>query len=814
MPENKDIITNEDKAVQARRLQEQCFLTYNFEAFAESNTGATFDNFVPIHGDPSSIVQKLLAIPDLAGLMNIKPYLLSSLVPQLRLYKVHYPSRSSSGQAVEIPFDDFLSPSTIADMTASGYSRGLGAGIKSFEWELLGTNPAESDNNIKAKLKLHFNSMQDLLAPRGEHGGQKISFLNLIEPAAKFSNDGGGASGSSEGSRSYNDKYFRIRVAVGYGDPTGSQWDSEPTGVKDIIRNARQFFNLNMVSHSLDFKEHGAVDLEIEYIADSEGALSSRYADVLLIGKTAAMDKAEAERAAERKEHADAVSSEAAENCGKSKSWTDKFKATAADKQKDMLKNQKEAEALDRAILYNALLAALENTGRIYRVRVDAEDLGIIDGEQTQGDTAAARRTKKDKAWVTSNRKVASGGTLADLRSAANEAVTNPSEAASSFAADGAAPEPHELDIHYFHYGDLLNIALRCLYETGVPDLERLKVVTGPYVYYEPDTGKMVESYNMCDIPISLNLFQIWFMDKVIKPQISKYSLKRFVKDSVTSLVGAAMRPECFGKEFGKAPANLSMQMMQVPATDDGKCRVTGKDSQGRIGGTRVKDVGQILPYPKAVKAENADSFPYIFLYVASHGAQSFGPPTEGGREARDAKNGVYHFRLGADAGLVKKINFKKTDQPYAREARMETEGEGGLAFLREKYNADVEMFGNAIFRPGMHVYIDPASVGAGDPAQISSVASMLGLGGYFLVTGVKCAIEAGKFQTDLKCVWTNSGSGKVQNDKGTESGGKSGAPSNCDAGSAGTAVNSAAAGAVEAAKASAAPKVSENPNK
>lgn len=773
--QNKDIVTDEDKAVEARRLQEQCFLIYNFEAFADSNLDNSFSNFVPLHGNPMQIVQKLLAIPDLNALMTIKPYLLSTLVPQIRLYKVHYPTRDSQGVAVEIPFDDFLSPASIEDMTKDGYSKGMGAGVKSFEWELLGTNPAESDNNIKAKLKLHFNSMQDLLVPRGDHDGEKISFVNLIEPSAKFKNDGGTGSKSSEGSRSYNEKYFRIRASVGYGDPTGALWDTEPdaAGLKEVIKSARQFFNLNMISHSLDFKEHGAVELEIEYIADSEGALSSKYADVLLIGRTEAMDAAEAERAAARENAAAMVSQENDSNCGKD---PDDRKDFWANTEKELLESQKEAEAEDRAILYNALLSALENSGKIWKVTVTAEDLGVLDdGEQAQGDTAANRRTAKDKAWVLSNRQPAQGGTLSDLRSATEEAIDDPNEAASSFKADGdATPDPTELDIHYFHYGDLLNVALRCLYETGTPELERLKVITGPYVYYDPQTNKLIDTYNMCDIPISLNLFQIWFMDKVVKPQVTKYSLKRFIKDSVTSLVGAAMRPECFGKEYGKAPANLSLQMLQVPASDDGNCRISGSNAVGKIGGKRIKTLDQILPYPKAVKAEKAESFPYLFIYVSSHGAKGFGPPSdgEGTREERDAKLGTYHFRLGTDGGLVKKIAFKKTDQPYAREARMETEGEGGLAFLREKYNADVEMFGNAIFRPGMHVYIDPASVGAGDPAQIKSVASMLGLGGYFLTTNVKCAIEAGKFQTDLKCVWTSSGSGKVPDDQSDEGNG------------------------------------------
>ena len=92
----------------------------------------------------------------------------------------------------------------------------------------------------------------------------------------------------------------------------------------------------------------------------------------------------------------------------------------------------------------------------------------------------------------------------------------------------------------------------------------------------------------------------------------------------------------------------------------------------------------------------------------------------------------------------------------------MTTEGDLASGYLREKYDADVELFGNAVFKPGTLVYIDPTTVGAGSPAAVLSIASAMGLGGYFVVTEVKNAIEAGKFQTDLKCVWMATGSGKA----------------------------------------------------
>ena len=95
----------------------------------------------------------------------------------------------------------------------------------------------------------------------------------------------------------------------------------------------------------------------------------------------------------------------------------------------------------------------------------------------------------------------------------------------------------------------------------------------------------------------------------------------------------------------------------------------------------------------------------------------------------------------------------------------MERAGELDGASLREKYDAELELFGNGIFRPGMHIYINPATVGAGDPTRIKTIARRLGIGGYFLVTNVKSSIEAGKFQTDLKSIWVANGSGKAPDD-------------------------------------------------
>lgn len=786
-----------DRVAQAKRLQHQCYLIYNFDPIARENAGHTFKNFVPIgipgqRTSPNEIVQKLLAIPKLGDLMHIKPYLLSSLVPQIRIYKVNYPSPDSKGDAIEMPFEDHLNPANSIDLiTAQGAQRGMGVGLKSMEWELLGTNPAESDNNIKAKLKLHFNSLEDFIAERSRsEEGEPVSYMNLIVPVRRFDNDSyecpdeNNESSQTEGQRNYNDRYFRLKAAVGYGIPAGSIWENQQnSGLVNSIRNAMQFLYLTLISHSLDFKEDGSLDLEIEYAAAMEGLLNHKKADVLMVADEASAVNAQITvNNAERQAHATAVSTADCNSPdGADSDASQEARSTQEEREEEMRAQEQE----DRAKLYNGLLSVMEKSNNLWGVEVTSEDIGAMDFGQARNGGDIPRTT-----YEMGSRFQVEGAT-ADLQDGINEAATaeDASESVTTFTND--PPEPDELQITFFYFGDLMDAAFQCLYKGNDPEskqLKELKIITGPLVYYDPRLKRIKYNHNIADVPISLNLFQIWFMDNVVAPQRKVYKLKNFLKDAVTGLISAATKPACFGKEYGTNPVNLQMQMLQVPAMTSGeggnansnsdsceptgKCRITRKSSvipYGAIGRNRVPLEG-IAPYPEL--GANADfscvaMVNYLFIYATSSGATMFGPPSDSGmtREERDSNLGVYHFRIGADGGLLKKVKFKKSDQPYAREARMERAGELDGATLREKYDADIDMFGNSIFRPGMHVYINPASVGAGDPARINTIARRLGLGGYFMITNVKCAIEAGKFQTDLKTVWVANGSGNAPDD-------------------------------------------------
>jgi pyruvate/2-oxoglutarate dehydrogenase complex dihydrolipoamide acyltransferase (E2) component len=124
----------------------------------------------------------------------------------------------------------------------------------------------------------------------------------------------------------------------------------------------------------------------------------------------------------------------------------------------------------------------------------------------------------------------------------------------------------------------------------------------------------------------------------------------------------------------------------------------------------------------------------------------------------KDFKDGIYHFNIGADAGLVKSINFTKTDVPGLKASRLTSQDEEE-GQLRDKYNASLELIGSSpLFTPGQKIYVNPTLAGMGTITSRNSIARQLGLGGYYDVIKVLSTFDKSGYRTSLECVWTSFG--------------------------------------------------------
>ena len=73
---------------------------------------------------------------------------------------------------------------------------------------------------------------------------------------------------------------------------------------------------------------------------------------------------------------------------------------------------------------------------------------------------------------------------------------------------------------------------------------------------------------------------------------------------------------------------------------------------------------------------------------------------------------------------------------------------------LRLPHNATAEMYGNFMFLPGCQVYVDPDTLGFGNPKDSNSAARRLGFGGYYTVSSVATAFAGGTLKTTLQLLF------------------------------------------------------------
>ena len=130
----------------------------------------------------------------------------------------------------------------------------------------------------------------------------------------------------------------------------------------------------------------------------------------------------------------------------------------------------------------------------------------------------------------------------------------------------------------------------------------------------------------------------------------------------------------------------------------------------------------------------------------------------------QDMKDGIYHFNIGSDRGLLKEMLFAKQDIPGLAELRSLQSIQGGgdqLSQLAFPFDCTLKLVGNTLFIPGMIFYANPSFLGLGRPEDTNSIAHQLNLGGYFLVLETKLRISPGVFETEV--IGKTIGHGKVK---------------------------------------------------
>ena len=769
----------------------QCYLLENIRRLS-NRTGAlapTYKHIIPLgtNNQPGLVRSRLsnrLDFNQAREFLSICPEVQAALVPYFKLYRVDYNNKTKKPIAEkEIKIPNFVEDDDLEEfMAPNGKGRLNGAGMKKFTWSLDGVQPAEVDNNISATLEMYFQSINDFFNA-DQAGLKEASFLDLIiaSPGLDEDEDQGadpkvkGATcpkkdASGHLSRRYEGANFRIKVVAGWSVPTNfknmfpDMTEHQRKDLQKALQTQKIVLYLQQTRHNINLGQDGTVNLTVNYQAALSGILTAQGADIFAARSAEVNDRLK-ELELEQKELR--------------KQKSEKAKAAL----KEALEEQKKLENRDKLQKYRQLLMGLFREGKIYNLALDRQNfleapIGSLDPESR---ARRALRNQKRNLEITTGFGPENNILLESISDAINQGKT-----AEDAAKDTSIKGTKKYDLlgdpknrssvflsSYFYLGDLIDNVIEqiklnndgvpldfkmYLSETAMIDpLQAFKIKNLDQILqcgqdvrdaafltalYESDPYNfskemgVTQLMNIGDIPISLDAFQIWFKDKVVKPGKERYYLLHFIKDICADLITGALSSDCFGPNL-----RFIQRFDAVPVQIDRKTR-SGKPGRklplrSLVGATQrandpSKGPDQTLP---GLVLLSTDSKPKKLLGMDSYDS--------------DLRQGVYHHYLGSTCGLVKSINFVRFDQPYLRESRIQKEGALGAEQLRELYSANIELYGNTLYKNGNYIYINPALIGATEEKL-----NTLGLHGYYLVTGVSSTISESGFNVSVAALY------------------------------------------------------------
>jgi hypothetical protein len=287
-------------------------------------------------------------------------------------------------------------------------------------------------------------------------------------------------------------------------------------------------------------------------------------------------------------------------------------------------------------------------------------------------------------------------------------------------------PDSDNLDFYYMRLGDIIKTAM---ITAGFRD--EIAIVLG-------NAEQAQGSFSLYDVPITLGTFGQFFYNNVVQPQVRLYPFRRFVeqllelaatllnKSAVTASRIALDQTMVISETTVPSPFELGEKDLNKIADGQSTYSYFVKDDMG---------FGSNL------------AVPLTYYYVIF--SQSPGSKKRTAQKTKDEEEGVYHYVIGSDKGLVKTYNFSRQDTKYFQEMLIESENaQDQIAALFLPQNVTLKMVGNSLHRNGDMIYIDSR------PALGSYAGPVLGIGGYYRVVKIRNKISTTGFETEMECVF------------------------------------------------------------
>ena len=714
-----------------------------------------------VDGRPYAFINKLTQYGSMVNFFEATNAQLAHLQPTIRLFRVT-PDGDSEIET-EFAFDTFARKSDVSSIFNRKDKRGFGVGLQNFTFKYEGSNPFSVKKSIRASLTITANNFSELL-----DNSRGYRYIDLALKTGKA---------IKEKTQS-KELDFRIKAIVGLSVP-----DAGVTANFDDIRAAVQnnyvTLNLTPVTHTFDFDETGAVKFNIEYYAYIEEFFDK--ARMNIFADTNINKRVISRQLGIRTQKKNCVDKDDVEILNKF------IESDAEQLKQDKIKS---LQFLTNELLINEIIYYLNLSKSEFNNLVSAGPFFEF---------------KDIKQKITTNGSITSESINKDLEEAFNKKFDSAKDKdkkslKNSFKISGI----DNRQIPFFFLGDLIDIVLEKIGKnldsiSNLPSsyigkdgatleidpelieqekeilvnsktqFKKFRLVLGPVEIVNHKNVGQVSRVSMADIPISLAYFNEWLTSKVLAKDSATYPLTQFLNDLVNNLVRNFLNDDgCYDFNI-KQKTRLFQSMItsyRQPGQDkDDISTLINSSEIGRLTKRLNIDLlnesqrpvlnigGHRALAPSNLGPENENHF---FIFYAGRSAP---PELLKGERSQDQKNGVFHYIMGRDRGIVKTIKLNKTNSPGLKEVRFEQEGYQGLYQLREIYDVNIETFCNIHAFPGTYIFVEPRgfSPSLGEFKIDEFDLTDLGIGGYYMIISSEHDFGPGKMNTSITAKWVQS---------------------------------------------------------
>lgn len=781
-----------------------------------------------IYDEPFGFINRLTQAPYSRELFNLTTDKLSSLVPTIKLYKVQTdPGTGKDVGYIEIKFDtnpavkSYAGEKSALDLFRNSKKRGVGVGLKDFNFTFHGSDPFAAKKAIQAKLSIFATSFGDLIQDRrGDYTALAQAFSKKAPLANyKFADLALKTGRTPEDLRTNMttiqkdnlDKLnFRLKIVMGWAIPQNylsTFTEQEKEAVNDSFIN----INLTPTTHEFSFDEMGGVGFDINYLAYIEDYFNNSMFNIF------SSKGIEGNRIG-RKLFYEFLTNE---NC-----------------QADDISKAKEVDAqfiqAEKASSFAKIIMQLNNQKKIlyYNLSYSQISTFLQTGRAPAG--GIPNPTNDNRA---STKKLRDA-----FRSAINNTETEDKSTIESLQVSLVSTSRDSNKISFFYISDLIDVIMNNIDKTleglttefsnkdtsslnyydksptgtnfsGVKQkletflsenvstevvnyddgskatitkkssvakeieklmkakeqFKKLRIVLGPMEIKDPFNQSKMNFCSIGDLPISVNYFTEFLTEKVLGKDQAYYPITSFIKDITNELIRNFINNDsCFSfntkqrVRFNSSVISGFNRTENTMGTDDITYFIEKNPTTYGVGNVfnlsnslarRIKPVINVSG-PSRLPIDVAQPDREINYYVFYAG-RSYPVGKMQGNEEQDAKDGIFHYILGKDRGIVKNISLDRTDMTGLKELRFEQEGFDGLTQLREVYNANIDCLLNMHTFPGTYIYVDPRGFSPEmRKDENGNDFTQFGIGGYYMITRSEHSIGPGKADTKITAKW------------------------------------------------------------